>query len=106
MKVRELLELVDAAKPNEITDSVKMHWINDVEGRAFCEIRGKDPKEFAPLMGEDGELSIPDAYAVTYQLYLTAMIELFAGNYTAYETVNALYEAALATYARYVIRNR
>ncbi|MBQ8407820.1 MAG: hypothetical protein IJY39_03050 [Clostridia bacterium] len=106
MKVRELFELADAAKPNDICDSVKMRWVNDIEGKVACEIMKKAPEEHMPLSGEDSELSVPDAYVRVYLLYLWAMIELSAGNYSAFTELNRAFESELAAFARYVIRSR
>lgn len=106
MKVREILELIDAGKHNELDAEIKMRWINDVEGRVACEIMKKEATEYAPLLGEEEELSIPDAYVRVYLLYAWAMIELLAGNLESYGAMNRNYESEFMMYARYVIRNR
>ena len=106
MTVEKLLELTDSARPNELCDDVKLRWIGDIEGRVQCELHKVSPDKVTLPVGSDDTLTVPDAYAELYLLYLTAMIEFTAGNYAAYSTINREFETAFARYARHVIRTR
>ena len=106
MKVRELLELVDTVKTNSVDDALKTRWIADVEGRVLCELHKADPTQLDLVIGEDYELSVPDAYAKMYVAYLVSMLEFVSGNYEAYGRMRSEYEQAFSMYARYLIRNR
>lgn len=106
MKVREVLEMLDEIKQNEITDRVKTNWINNVEGRVQCEMLGKTPENFKPVMGEDEDLTVPDAYSSIYILYLSAMIELCAGNIDRYGKYYDRFEKEMGVFAKKLIRER
>ena len=62
MIVRELLEVLDATKKNEMPDELKLRWINDVEGRVQCEIWKKSPELFKRVLSDEDILSVPDPY--------------------------------------------
>ena len=106
MTLEQLLTLVDASKPNEQSDEVKISWIRDVEGRVLSEIHGI-PMDKISLPNSDGDiLTLPETYARVYVLYIAAMIEFFSKNYTGYTHLAREFESALAMYARYFIRTR
>ena len=105
MTVAKLLEHIDAIKHNQISEDVKIGWIRSLEGRVLCEIFKKDPENLALPLSEEDELVIPEPYCEVYVLYLSAMIEFSAGNYTGYGVVMGQFENALARYARRVIRS-
>ncbi len=106
MTVENLLATVDAMKPNEICDDVKIRWIGDIEGRVLCEIYKQSPESVKLPESENDKLTVPDAYARVYVLYLAAMIEFTAGNYGEYTKLSAEAEAAFTLYAKHYIRNR
>lgn len=106
MKVRELLESLDAIKPNEIRDDIKLRWVGEVEGRAMCEICKADPTEIKRAVGEEDELSVLEPYSRVYLLYLIAMVELAAGDISAYSSVSAEYEKAFTEYGKWYMRNK
>lgn len=106
MTVEKLLETVDSVKENSFCDDVKLGWIGDVEGRVLSELHGIKPEDIKLPKGGEDTLTVPDAYARLYLLYLVAMMELCGGNYSAYSQANREFESAYAMYARYVIRNR
>ena len=58
MKVRELLEALDATRPNELSDALKLRWINDVEGRVQCEIHKKMPQNVKFVVSEEDTLTL------------------------------------------------
>ena len=106
MKVREMLEMIDSTKKNEVEDGVKIRWINDVESKVFCDVLKKRPEDFCGVEGEECLLSLPDAYARVYLLYVWAMIELAEGHGSDYSALKQCFESELSAYARSVIRNR
>lgn len=106
MTVEKLLATVDAVKPNEVCDDVKIRWIGDIEGRVLCEIHKQPPESVRLPESDTAELTVPDAYARVYVLYLAAMLEFTAGNYGAYSELSAEAEAAFTLYAKHCIRSR
>ena len=106
MTVKKLLEQVDHVKENEVCDEVKIGWIGDLDGRVQCELLKRNDDELTLPVGEEDELSVPDAYCGVYLLYLIAMIELSLGNYDAYIKLIKEHEYALEIYAKHIIRTR
>ena len=106
MTVENLLATVDAMNPNEICDDVKIRWICDVEGMILTEIHKKRAEEIAlPKSGCDN-LTLPEAFASVYLLYISSMVEFSKGNYEAFIRINGEFVRAFSAYARYYIRNR
>ncbi len=106
MTVKQLLTLFDETYPNQLSDELKIRWINDVEGRVQCELCGIPAKDFRPVVDEEDPLSIPDPFTSAYLLYLTAMKELSKNYYESYAKAMKEYETALHTYGKYRIRSR
>ena len=105
MTVREILDIIDAMSPNDIDDAIKVRWIKDVEGRVLCEIFKRSPDELKSALGEEDVLSVPEAYARIYMLFVVSMIEFSKRNYDAYAKLCAEFEKAFELYARWYIRN-
>lgn len=105
MTVRELLEVLDATKKNEMPDELKLRWINDVEGRVQCEIWKKSPELFKRVLSDEDILSVPDPYCSMYLLFLVSMIEFAEGNYGDYARLSIEFEKNLELYAKWYIRN-
>ena len=106
MTVRKVLELADAAKPNETVDDVKIGWVGQIEGRVLCEVLGRRPEDIVLPQWDEDELAIPDAYAKAYVLHVVAMMELSAGNCETYSLLCVERDALLGSYAKYVLRSR
>ena len=106
MKVSEILELVDAVKSNELSDSVKIRWLCDVEGRILCEIHKKKPEEIKAIKGSEDILSVPGPYSRLYLFYLAAMIDFSSGDSAAFARSNVAFEKAFEESAKYVLRSR
>lgn len=106
MKVKKILELIDSAKPNEISESVKLTWLNDVEAKVACEIFKTAPEEYVSFEDVESELSVPEAYSGMYLLYVLAMLELSSGGYSDYVKIKDCFESEFRAYARQVIKTR
>ena len=106
MKVERIILTLDEMKENSVSEEVKIVWLNEVEGRVECEIRGKKPEEFVPLTSGEDTLSLPEPYSRAYLLYLCAMIAFAKGEYELYSKGIIDYETAFSEYARYYIRSR
>ena len=105
MTVREMLDIIDATRPNEIDDALKVRWIKDVEGRVLCEILKRSPDEVREVLGEDDVLSVPAPYARVYLLFAVSMIEFSNRNYDGYAKLCTEFEKAFELYGRWYIRN-
>ena len=106
MTVEKILEQFDAIKSNELSDSVKIGWLAEVEGIVLCRILGKSPDDITIPHGSGDTLALPESFSKVYLLYLAAMTELYGGNHDAYATIKREYEEEISSYAKYVIKNR
>ena len=105
MIVRELLEIIDATKQNEVPDNLKLQWINDVEGRVQCEIHKVKPEMVRVVASDEDELTLPQPYCSAYTLFIVSMIEFAEGNYSDYARLSLEFEKNLEIYAKWYIRN-
>ena len=105
MTVRELLDVIDFTKKNEISEELKIRWINDVEGRVQCEIHRLPPERVARVVSENDVLSVPDPYASLYMLFVVSMIEFSLGNYGDYARLAAEFEKSFVLYGKWYMRN-
>lgn len=104
--VREVLEALDAIKPNEIADSVKISWLSDINGKILCEICGFKVDELPNISGEEDCLSVPVPYSRLYLLYLIYMIDFCGGDSSGYEKTKKEFDNAYNEYAKWYIRNK
>lgn len=100
-----MLDIIDATTPNELDEATKVRWIKDVEGRVLCEICKRSPDEVRAVLGEEDVLSVPEAYARLYLLFVVSMIEFSKQNYDGYAKLCAEFEKAFELYGRWYIRN-
>ncbi len=102
MTIDEMLTIVDAVKQNDLSEDLKIHWLNDVEGRVRCEIFKESPKDVERLLTSEGELSVPMPYA---KMFL-AMISFTSGDYDLYSDLMIKYELDFSEYAKFCLRTR
>ena len=106
MRVDEILSIVDSLKKNEIGEELKLHWLNEVEGRVHCEINKLPPEEYVKISTTLEELSIPMPYARIYMTYLLAMMSFVSKEYDLYTDIYMRYESEFSEYAKYCLRER
>ena len=106
MTVCEIIKVVDSLKANTLDDEIKLGWINEVEGRLFCEVNKGSHKDFTPLRSLSDTVAVSEPYSRMYVLYLVAMIAFSLGKYETFSSSMGEFERAVGEYARYVIRNR
>lgn len=106
MKVEKILEMADEMKSNTLSDSVKIKWISDVEGKILTEIYKKSPEEIDLPQRSEDSLILPEAYSKVYLLYVLAMMAIAEGDYSAFSKINTEFESAMTSYAKWFIRNR
>ncbi len=106
MTIRDIITMADSLKPNEIDEMAKIRWINNIDGRVFCEIYKGDPEEYHKKVRDNESLTVPEPYASLYLPYMTAMIAFSKGDYEGYRIGMLEYETAFLQYARYFLRNR
>lgn len=105
MKLREVIERVDATRANDVSEEMKTRWVNEVEGRVQCEVHRLPPVKVRFAKSGEDELCVPDPYAKLYTIYLVAMLEFSAGNYGDFIRLMTEFEKDLELYAKWVVRN-
>ena len=106
MRVDEIIAICDAIKTNEISEDLKLYWLNEVEGRVHCEINKSPIEGFSKLTTMAQELSIPMPYAKIYLSYMLAMIAFATKEYDLYADITNRYERELYEYAKYCLKAR
>ena len=106
MTVEKILEQFDALKSNQLSDTVKIGWLAEVEGRVLCQILGRSPEDVTLPKGSEDALTLPESFSRVYLLYLAAMTELFGGDHKAYDTIKREFEEEFSSYSKYIIKNR
>lgn len=106
MHLNELLERVDAVKPNAFTKAQKINWLNEVEGLIQTEILLLDPIEFIvyptnPQEGYDPELLAKFPYDKIYWAYLCSMVDFGNGEYNRYNNTINLFNAWFGEYSKW-----
>ena len=106
MKVGQIIAMVDELRENEVSDEMKLFWLNEVEGRVKSEIFKAKPEEIAPLVSFGDAVAVKEPYSRIYILYLDAMMLFCKGEYDSYFTVLSEYERAFSEYSKHQIRCR
>jgi len=106
MTVAQVINRSSLLYPADIEDGRVYAWLSELENRICLEIYGKT--EFQPITAADGEreLSVCDAYAELYPLYLVMKTDMANGDTARYENSAAAFKAAYSAYANYVNRTR
>ena len=106
MTVQDIILIADSMKPNKINEEVKLHWLDDVEGRIHCEILKASPDDYIRITTLRRQLSIPTPYAGIYISYILAMIAFAEKEYDLYTDISMRYEKEFSEYAKFCIRTR
>ena len=106
MNIQGILSIADSLKSNQINEELKIHWLNDVEGRVQCEILKSYPKSFSGFTTMKQELSVPAPYTRMYISYLLAMIAFAEKEYDLYTDLMMRYENEFSEYAKFCLRTR
>ena len=104
MTVKNIIDHIDKIKPNTFDFETKLLWLNEVEGRAYIEIHGKNTTGVRVLKNQTDQLLIPDMYAPIYVYYIMAMIEYLCGEFDKYHVSSAAYNQVVSDYAKYIMR--
>ena len=102
MKIRELLEYMEATKPHVYPDSALYLWLNELEGRVQLDIFLLAPSEVVEYdSAKDGEttLLVDSPYSGIYRYWLTAMIDLANQEYDRYSNDMELFNGAWNEFA-------
>lgn len=112
MTIIESINLIDSLKPNAFSQSEKVRWLSQLDGKVKAEIidthdGGVDIpfsgyNEETPL---DTELLIPYPYDGVYTKWLEAQIDYADNEYGRYNNSIAMFNAEYSAYERWYNRN-
>ncbi|MBE6548303.1 MAG: hypothetical protein E7667_05445 [Ruminococcaceae bacterium] len=104
MTFKQIIDYVDAVRPNPFDTDTKLKWLCEAEGLVLCEIHGKSADNIREQIGEE---DIPAAflpYSRLYAYYLFAMIDFLLSDYDRYKISSEMFEKAMEMYGKYCIR--
>ena len=111
MTISEVINRIDALKPNRYTQSEKVRWLSTLDGVIKKEIidthEGAEGIVFNGYNDEanlDTELLVPAPYDVVYLHYLEMQMDYTNGEFGRYNNSTALYNSAYSTFERYYNR--
>lgn len=95
-KVREVFERVDEARPNAFSESLKMMWLNSLEGRLAADVFLMSIEDIRQLTVRypddmDTELLVTSPHDDIYDLWLYAKIDFENGEYSKYQNDMAMF---------------
>ena len=111
MTIIEVINRIDAIKPNSFSQQEKVRWLNTLDGIIKKEII--DTHEGAEKVTFNGyndstpittELLVPAPYDDVYIRYLEMQIDYANGEYNKYDNSYAMYNNAYSAFARYYNR--
>jgi hypothetical protein len=102
MKIRALLDYINAVTPHAFPEKMLMMWLNEVEGRVQLDILLASPadvKIYALPADENTELLLPFSHGAVYRAWLKAMVHRANGNTAHYENEMEVFNNAWNEYA-------
>ena len=112
MTINEIIELVDAQRPNAYDDKVKIHWLDQLDRMVWREIC-INYEEIDTTQGFDGysedqdggtDLLIPDDYKMVYVYWLQAMIDFANQEMSRYTNSMIMFNTAYSDFANFCNR--
>ena len=104
MTLKQVIDRVDAIKPNAFDEATKTMWINEVEGFVQTEVfllAVEDVIEYVWPTDQNTELLVPAPHSKLYWTYLTAMVDFANGEYDKYNNTMQVYNAFMSEYMRW-----
>ena len=101
MTVGGAITYLDSVKPNAFSQSVKLTWLNEIEGKIAREIHLTDPPEEYTSGDLTEELAVGNPYTGVYTWWLQAQCDLANGEYDRAQTTMALFNTAWSEYLRW-----
>ena len=111
MTIRELLDLVDDLKPNDVGRERKIGWLSDIDRRVQNELIAKHETAIVGIMpkmpfsgytaetDEETVLLVPEPYCELYRWYLEMQIDLVNMELAKHNNSLMLFENAWREYA-------
>lgn len=108
MILSEVIDRVDAIKPNAFDNDAKTMWINECEGMVQTEVFLLATEEIITYTyadDESAELLVRPPHDKLYISYLMAMIDFANGEYNKYQNTMQLFNAQFSEFMRWFAQN-
>lgn len=110
MTAGNMIDKVDALKPNQYETADKLDWIADLEAAIYTEIVSQHegaPETFNrdDYKSTGAQLTVSAPYDDIYLYYLSAQIDLYNRELTSYAQTATLYNTAWDNYSAWYTRN-
>lgn len=104
--MNEVIERVDAVKPNVYPEESKWQWMATLDGVVSLEVlEQEDPVVYDLPADGDKELLIPAPFDDVYDLYVASMIDFYNKEYNHYNNTVLMFKERLDQYKAWYIRN-
>lgn len=105
MKVSQVIDRSSLLYPSDLEGGRVYEWLSELETRLCLEIHGKSCE---PITADDADrvLTVPDAYAELYPLYIIMKTDLANGDIERYNNSAKSFKSSYDAYACYVNRTR
>lgn len=107
MTIESCLKLVDSMMPNGVSDSVKLRFLGEIEGKVRVELLGEAPDgeaDFNERTPGGTELCVPHPYDQLYILYVMTMLDYIGGAVARYENSAAMFNTVYQSYGKWLKR--
>ena len=107
MTIKEVIDYVDAVKPNAFDNETKTVWLNDVEGYVQTEVfllNVDDVTRYSYDSDKNKTMLVVPPHDKVYRAYLEAMIDFENGEYNKYQNTMQMYNAWMGEYMRWFAR--
>ena len=107
MTLKEVIDFVDAIKPNAFTNEQKTQWLNEIEGRVQTEVFLWDltnHTKYSYETNKNTELFVKAPYEEIYYEYLTAKIDYANGEYDKFQNSLIMFNSVWNAFKKWFIR--
>ena len=110
MTINQIIDLLDAQKPNAYSDAVKREWLNQIDGMAFREViatheGGIDGFDgYGPETDGETELLLDDDFKNVYVYWMYAMIDFANQELTRYTNSMIMFNNEYGTWSAWYNR--
>lgn len=107
MTIETCMSMVDAMAPGPVASAVKLHFLDEIEGRVRVELHGDAPDTVGIIDATTPvttPLCVPRPYDQLYWLYVAAMLAYTRGDAARYENTAALFNLAFLSYGKWLKR--
>lgn len=102
--MNQVIEELDALKPNVYTEEDKYKWMARLDGMISAEVhRDAEPVQYKLPDDADTELLVGMPYDDIYVMYCAAMVDFHNREYTAYNNSVMMFNERLEAYKSYYI---